>query len=72
MKPLLLTLITLFSCNLFSQINFNQYIDTLKNKSENVIYNKINEYEAVYDQGVPILPEDETIMELIYKLNQSI
>jgi signal transduction histidine kinase len=69
MKPLLLTLITLFSCNLFSQINFNQYIDTLKNKSENVIYNKINEYEAVYDQGVPILPEDETIMELIYKLN---
>ncbi len=69
MKPLLLLIITLTSFNLFSQINLNSYIDTIKNKQKNVIYEKVNEYEAIWDQGVPVLPEDETIMNLIDKLN---
>jgi signal transduction histidine kinase len=69
MKPLLLLIITLTSFNLFSQINLNSYIDTIKNKQKNVIYEKVNEFEAIWDQGVPVLPEDETIMDLISKLN---
>lgn len=69
MKPLLITLFILLSCNLFSQINLNNLIDTLKKSKENVIFNKPNNYEAVWDQGLPILPDDETIMDLVYKLN---
>jgi len=66
MKPLLLILFVAISCNLFSQINL---IDSLKTKQQNVIYNKVNEYEAVWDQGVPLLPEDENITILIQQLN---
>jgi signal transduction histidine kinase len=69
MKPLLLTLIILLPYSLFSQINLNQYIDTLKKQKDNVIFNKENAYEAVWDQGLPILPDDETIMNLIEKLD---
>lgn len=63
-----LVLILLF--NFLAFISFSQIdrIDSLKNN--NVIYNKINQEEAVWDNGIPILPDDDRIMNLIYQLNQ--
>jgi K+-sensing histidine kinase KdpD len=48
---------------LFSQIS----IDSLRQKS--YIFNKPNEFETIWDQGLPLLPEDRTIMNLIDKLD---
>lgn len=53
------------SLSLFSQNLIEK--DSLKVKS--TIFNKINSYEAVWDQGLPILLEDENIMNLIKKID---
>ena len=76
MKKLnLTTFFILFTFGLFSQIipvdslpqEYINYKDSTKKK--NFLLTKPNQQEAVWDNGVPILPDDENIMGLVTELN---
>lgn len=47
----------------------NNLKSNIKDSTNNVILNKKNQFEAVWDQGVPILLDDENIMSLVYQLD---
>lgn len=64
-KLVLIFLFSLLAATSFSQIN---NLDSLR--KGNVIYNKDNQIEGVWDNGIPILPDDDRIMNLIYQLNE--
>lgn len=83
-KISLIIILSFLSSSIFSQINLldsvkvkqqvnqvvKQFKDTLGTNAKNIIVNKINEQEATWDNGIPIIPDDERIMDLIYQLDQ--
>lgn len=82
-KIFTLVISTLISVACYSQINlketFGNVINENLDKSQSIkdsikkslIFYKDNEQEAVWDNGVPIIPDDDRIMNLVYQLNES-
>lgn len=74
MNKILIVLFSFLSLTSFAQVGVidSIQIDTLKVFAPkiNAIYERENTQEAVWDNGIPILPEDGGVMELIYQLNE--